>query len=178
MFTIEDLIKKAKSGHQHSMNKIVDKFMYFIIKKAGKYKIPSYDFEDLVQHGCLSVIKAVHLYKIGSSSFTSYCTNSVVNNFNALLKSQIKHYREVQDSDILGMQSYDFTLEDEITAYEETERIEASMSELTDIERNIIRSVYIKDRTLKKTAEDLKIKYRHAIDIRKSALKKMKKYFR
>ena len=95
MFIIEKLVKRAKNGDRAAMDEIIEKFRYFVIKQSGKYKIPSYDFEDLVQHGYLSIIKAVKLYKPGRSSFTTYCTNAVINNFNALLRGQIKHFRGV-----------------------------------------------------------------------------------
>lgn len=178
MFTIEELVSKAKSGNKKSMEQIIQKFTYFIIKKSAKYKIPSYDFEDLVQHGYLSVIKAVMLYKLGKGSFTSYCTNSIVNNLNALLKKQIKHYREVQDEGILSIQPYDFTLEDEVIAYDESEKILRSLSILKDTERKIIISVYIEGKTLKETSETLNINYRQAIAIKRKALYKLKKYLK
>lgn len=178
MFIIEELLKSARSGDEKSINEIIKKFTYFIIKKLSKYKIPSYDFEDLVQHGYLSVIKAVKLYKIGSGSFTTYCTNSIVNNFNALLKGQIKHYREIQDDGILSIQPYDFTLEDEIIAYDEIEKINREVDKLSDIEKKIIKSVYIDRITLKKTAEMLNINYRKAIEIKKESLNKLKKYLK
>ncbi|WP_049781926.1 sigma-70 family RNA polymerase sigma factor [Clostridium ljungdahlii] len=160
------------------MDSIIAKFTCFIIKKAYKYNIPSYDFDDLVQHGYLSVIKAVKLYKIGKGSFTTYCTNSIVNNFNALLKGQIKHFREVQDEGVLSIQPYDFTLEDEVIAFDQAEKIKLALCKLQDIEIKVIKSVYMEGRTLKETAEMLNIKYRHAIEIKKSALNKLKKYLK
>ena len=178
MVTIEEIVKKAKSGDKNSMDSIISKFSCFIIKKACKYKIPSYDFEDLVQHGYLSVIKAVKLYKMGKGSFTTYCTNSIVNNFNALLKVQIKHFREVQDEGVLSIQPYDFTLEDEVIAYDQSEKIRLELYKLEDTEIKIIKSVYMEDRTLKETAEMLNIKYRQAIEIRKAALDKLKKHLK
>ncbi len=118
------------------------------------------------------------LYKPGKDSFTSYCTNSIVNNLNALLKKQVKHYREVQDEGILSIQPYDFTLEDEVIAYDELEKVLRSLNILQDSERKIIRSVYIEGRTLKETSEILNIKYRQAITIKKEALSKLKKYLK
>ena len=174
MFIIEELLKSARSGDENSMNEIIKKFTYFIIKKASKYKIPSFEFEDLVQQGYLSVIKAVKLYKMGSGSFTTYCTNSIVNNFNALLKGQIKHYREIQDEGILSVQPYDFTLEDEVIAYDEAYKINIAADKLPDIEKKVVKLVYIDGETLKKTAEILNINYRKAIEIKKESLNKLK----
>ncbi len=176
MFIIEELVKRAKDGDKAAVDEIIEKFKYFIIKQAAKYSVPSYDFEDLVQHGYLSIIKAVHLYKIGRGSFTTYCTNAVINNFNALLKGQIKHYREIQDEDIINSELYEFTLEEEFIAYEETKRVKNALDKLQDTEKNIITSVYIKDKTLKEAAVHFDITYKKAIKLRKEALRKLRKY--
>lgn len=178
MFIIEDIIKRAKGGDSEATREIIEKFNYFIIKQAGKYKIPSYDFDDLLQHGYLSVIKSINLYKTGKSSFTTYCTNAVINNFNALLKGEIKHFREVPDENMASRERYDFTLGDETTAYEETERIMEAMDKLSPLEKNIITQVYIKDKTLKETSSKCKISYRKAIEVKKSALNKMRKFIK
>jgi len=142
VFIIEELIKRAKGGESTATNEIIQKFSCFIIKQEAKYRVPSYDFNDLVQHGYLSVIKAVHLYKIGRGSFTTYCTNAVINNFKALLKGEIKHLREVQDDTIIDLKPYDFTLEDEIIAYDEAQKVNKAMDKLESIEKDIIRLVY------------------------------------
>lgn len=176
VFIIEELVKRAKDEDISAVNEIIEKFKYFIIKQASKYQIPSYNFDDLVQHGYLSVIKSVKLYNIKKKAFTTYCTNAIINNFNALLKGQIKHYREVQDDNIVDLKEYDFTLEDEVIAYEEVQKINKGMEKLDDIEKNIIKYVYIDDKTLKKAAADCNVNYRKAIEIKKEALSKLRKY--
>ncbi|MCD3218208.1 sigma-70 family RNA polymerase sigma factor, partial [Clostridium botulinum C] len=55
---MENIIKRAKEGDRASIISIIEKYKPFIFKIAHKYNIPGYDFEDLVQHGYLSVIKA------------------------------------------------------------------------------------------------------------------------
>ena len=149
-----------------------------LLNKHPNIKIPSYDFDDLVQHGYLSVIKSVKLYKVEKRSFTTYCTNAVINNFKALLKGQIKHYREVQDDNIIDLKEYDFTLEDEIIAYDEAQKVNKAMDKLESIEKDIIRLVYIEGKTLKEAAADCDINYRKAIEIKKEALNKLRKYLK
>lgn len=178
VFIIEELVKRAKDGEISAINEIIEKFSYFIIKQAAKYKVPSYDFDDLVQHGYLSVIKSVKLYDIGKRSFTTYCTNAVINNFNALLKGQIKHYREVQDDNIIDLKEYDFTLEDEVIAYDEAQKIRRAMEKIEGIEQDIIKAVYIDGKTLKEAAFDYNVNYRKAIEIKKEALNKLRKYLK
>lgn len=150
---------------------IIDKFSCFVIKQAGKYRIPSYDFDDLVQQGYLSVIRAINLYKIGRGSFTIYCTNAVINNFKALLKGETKHLREVQNDSIIDLKRYDFTLEDEVIAYDEAQKVKNALDKLEVIERDIIKLVYIEGKTLKEEAVHCDLNYRKAIEIKKEAYK-------
>jgi len=174
LFIIEELVKKAKNYDRAAMDEILEKFKYFVYKQAGKYIIPSYDYEDLVQHGYLSIIKAVHQYNLDKRSFTTYCTNAVINNYNALLKRKIKHFREIQDQNILDMQVYDFTLEDEVIAYEQTKKLQVALDNLQELERRIIYSVYMEGMNLKEAAADSDVNYRKAIEIRKKSLIKLR----
>lgn len=176
VFIIEELVKRAKNEDRVAVEEIIGKFKYFVIKQASKYSIPSYDFEDLVQHGYLSIIKSIHLYNTGRGSFTTYCTNAVINNFKALLKRQIKHYREIQDENAINLETYDFTLENEVIAYEEVAKVKKALDNLQGTEKRIIESVYIKGTTLKKAAADCGINYRKAIKVRREALRKLRNY--
>lgn len=178
MFIIEKLVKRAKEGDSSAVNEIISKFSCFVIKEAAKYRIPSYEFEDLIQHGYLSIIRAIYLYKIGKGSFTTYCTNAVINNFKALLKGRIKHLREIQDDSIINLKVYDFTLEDEVIAYDEAQKVRKALDKLQGIEKDIIEVVYIKGQTLKEAAADFNINYRRAIEIKKEALNKLRKYLK
>ena len=171
---METLVKSARNGSNESMEIILNKFNYFIIKHAGKYIVPSHDFDDLIQHGFLSIIKAVYLYKLGSNNFTTYCTNAIINNYKALLKGHIKHFREVQNEAILGLQVYDFTLEDEVIAHDETKRIMEVLKNLSTEERNIISGVYLQHRPLTEVAVTCSINYRKAVEIKKKALNKLR----
>ena len=74
---MEKLIEKAKDKDEIATSEIIERFKYLILKEASKYYIPGYEFEDLVQHGYLSVIKAISMYKLGSNSFNGYCINTI-----------------------------------------------------------------------------------------------------
>jgi RNA polymerase sporulation-specific sigma factor len=112
--------KGIKTGDEEAVGEVINKYKYLILKEASKYRIPSYEFEDLVQQGYLSVIKAIGRYKLGSNSFNGYCIRSIRTNFKALLKGKIKHYREVPNAEPISIgvaAEYSFTLEDEVIAY-------------------------------------------------------------
>jgi len=117
---MEKLVEKAKKSEEGASAEIIEKFKYLVYKEASRYHIPGYAMDDLIQHGYLSILKAIAMYKLGSNSFNAYCINSIRMNFKALLKGQIKHFREVPNNDMLDFdtaENYEFTLEDEVIAY-------------------------------------------------------------
>lgn len=149
---MHQLIKKYRRGDNRALQKIIDNFIPLILKEASKYKIKCYDYEDLVQYGYLSVIKAANMYKGEDKNFKFYCIKAIKQNYKALLKGEIKHHREIpNDKDIYP---YEFTLEDEIMAYEKTKEVYKALDDLAKEEKNIIEGFYFKDKTIKNIAKD------------------------
>ncbi|MCB2289432.1 sigma-70 family RNA polymerase sigma factor [Clostridium sp. CS001] len=158
---------------------IIERYKFLIIRLAGQYHIPSYEFDDLVQQGYLSVIKAVSLYNLGSNTFDGYCIHSIRTNFKALLKGKIKHYREVPNSEPIGpnvSDPYSFTLEDEIIAYDEAKRLYAALEKLAPLERAVVERFYLIQDSLKEIACEGEYSYYDYMKIKNKALEKLKKY--
>ena len=179
MFILEILVEKAKNGDRKSLMDIIERYKFLIIKLAGSYYIPSYEFDDLVQHGYLSVIKAVNLYKLGSNTFNGYCIHAIRTNFKALLKGEINHYREVPNAEPISSgvsEGYEFTLEDEFIAYEEAQRLYAALEKLDPVERDVVARFYLRCDSLREIACDGDNSYYHYRKIKDKALKKLKKY--
>ena len=165
---MENIIKRAKEEDRASIISIIEKYKPFIFKCAHKYNIPGYDFQDLVQHGYLSVIKAIHKYTLGSNSYNGYFINSISLNFKALLKGEIKHFREVPDDKIMEKDDYyDFTLEDEIIAYDEVEKLHKLLDKLKPLEREIINRHYLNGESFCDIACSLDVKYDRVIYLKK-----------
>ncbi|KOC48216.1 sigma-70 family RNA polymerase sigma factor [Clostridium botulinum] len=172
---MENIIKRAKEGERASIISIIEKYKPFIFKCACKYKIPGYDFEDLVQHGYLSVIKAIHKYTLCSHSYNGYFINSISLNFKALLKGEIKHFREIPDDKIMDKDDYyDFTLEDEIIAYDEVEKLYKSLNKLEPLEREIINRHYLRGESYREIACSLDIKYDRVIYLKKRGVRNIR----
>ncbi|WP_291637204.1 sigma-70 family RNA polymerase sigma factor [Clostridium sp.] len=174
---MEKLVEKAKNKEDRATEEIIEKFKYLIFKEASKYYIPGYDLEDLIQHGYLSVIKAIAMYKLGSNSFNGYCINSIRLNFKALLKGQIKHFREVPNNDMLDFDcvaNYEFTLEDEVIAYDEVKKLYVALDTLDPVEREIIERYYIWGQPLGEIACDSDKSYHKFARIKKKALEKLR----
>ena len=174
---MEKLVEKAKNKEDNATEQIIEKFKYLIFKEAAKYHIPGYELEDLIQHGYLSVIKAISMYKLGSNSFYGYCITAIKMNFKALLKGQIKHFREVPSNEMLDFDTagdYEFTLEDEVIAYEEVKKLYAALDKLEPLEREIIERYYILDQPLGEIACDSEKSYHQFARIKKKALEKLR----
>ncbi|OOB76491.1 RNA polymerase subunit sigma [Clostridium haemolyticum] len=173
---MENIIKRAKEEDRASIISIIEKYKPIIFKSAHKYNIPGYDFQDLVQHGYLSVIKAIHKYTLGSNSYNGYFINSISLNFKALLKGEIKHFREVPDDKIMDKDDYyDFTLDDEIIAYDEVEKLYKSLNKLEPLEHEIISRHYLKGESYSEIACSLDVKYDRVIYLKKRGFLKIRK---
>ncbi|KOA78096.1 RNA polymerase sigma factor [Clostridium botulinum] len=172
---MEEVIRKARGGDVKSINSIINKYKNFVFKKAAGYNIPGYDFEDLVQHGYLSIIKAIRMYRLGSSSYNGYFLNAISTNFAALLKGEIKHFREVPDDNILNKdEEYEFTVEDEVIVYDQVKKLYEAMDKLQPLEREIISRYYINDESFKDIANDKKLLYDRTTYLRRRAIRKLR----
>ena len=173
--TIEELVLKAKEGDEEATKLIIDKYTGFIIKEASKYRIPSFDFDDIVQHGYLTVIKSIKIYKSNSNSFHGYVINAIKNNIGDLLRGNIKHYREIPDESIVQKDSgdYSFTIEDEIIAYDEVKKLYEALDKLSEQERDIINEFYFNERNMREYADTNNIKYHTLMQRKRKTLRKL-----
>ncbi|MBU3159835.1 sigma-70 family RNA polymerase sigma factor [Clostridium frigoris] len=174
---MEKLVEKAKNGDSGATELIIGKFKYLIFKESSRYHIPGYETQDLIQHGYLSVIKAIALYKLGSNSFNGYCINAIRMNFRALLQGEIKHFREVPNSNMIdfdAQEHYEFTLEDEVIAYDESKNLYIALNTLEPFERYVLERYYIMGHSLTEIASTTDKSYYQYLRIKKKALKKLK----
>lgn len=175
MFIIEKLIRKAKEGDREAIAAIIEKYKNYVFKKAHNYNVPGYEYEDLIQHGFLSIIKEIHMYKLGSNSYNGYFINSININFAALLKGEIRHYREIPDENILNKdESYEFTIEDEMIAYEQVKELYEALDKLEPEEREILERRYIKEESFSEIACDMNLGYDRTTYLRNRGLKKIR----
>lgn len=176
VFVLYKLLEKYKEGDTEVLNKIIAYFTPIILKEASKWKISCYEYEDLVQHGYLSVIKAVNMFKGEESKFIPYCIKTIKTNYKALLKGEIKHHREIPDENISDKENeYFFTIEDEIIAYENINELYKALDKLTSEEKEVINSFYIKNNSLQKVANSINKSYNSVRYIKNKAIKKLQK---
>ncbi len=174
---IEDLVIRAKDGDSEAVNNIIERYKGLIIKEAARYSIPSYEFEDVIQHGYLTVIKSIKLYKTNSKTFNGYVINAIKNNIGYLLRGNIKHFREVPDDEIAGKCELcsTLTIEDQMIAYEQVKKLYAALDQLNEEERIIIEEFYIKETKLNVLGVKMNSSYRNLSYRKKKALDKLQK---
>lgn len=170
------LLCEYKRGNNKVLEKIIENFTPLILKEAAGYKIKCYDYEDLVQHGYLSVIKACNMYSGNGEDFIPYCIKAIKNNYKALLKGEIKHHREIPDEYILNKaEDYMFTLEDEVIAYEKVKELYDVLDKLSSNERYIIGSFYIENKAMGEIASTTSKSYNEVRYAKDKAIKKLQK---
>ncbi len=178
VFVLYKLLEKYKKGDREALTKIIAYFIPIILKEAPKWKISCYEYEDLVQHGYLSVIKAVNMFKGEENKFIPYCIKTIKTNYKALLKGEIKHHREVPDENISDKgNEYFFTIEDEIIAYENIKELYKALDKLTPEEKEVIDSFYIKNNSLQEIASYTNKSYNSVRYTKEKAIKKLQNMF-
>lgn len=98
-------------------------------------------------------------------------------NFKALLKGEIKHFRELPNNEMLDFDTagdYEFTLEDEVIAYQEVKKLYAALDTLEPLEREVIEKYYLLDQALGEIACDSDKSYHQFARIKKKALQKLR----
>ena len=173
---LDQVVSLAQGGDSEAVRFFIEKYTPFCIKECKKYYIPSYEYEDLLQHCYLSIIKAIAQYKVGKNMFTSYVMTSIKNNLGYLLRGEIKHFREVQD--VLNGEcicNYDFNLEEEVIAYDEVLRLREAMYELPPKDKAFIEVCFFKSRNFTESAKKIGCNYQSLLHKKKKILAKLEK---
>lgn len=152
---ILELVRKAKEGDELAVQALMEQYKPFIIKTCYKYKIPSYEFDDLLQYSYLSVIKAIRLYKFGKVHFTSYVMTAIKNNLGDLLRKSIKIYREMHEEEGFTFDYADesFEVDHDLLEKESREELKKALGTLDNEDRELISEFYEKKMPIIAVAE-------------------------
>lgn len=186
---MENLLIKAKNNDNTAKEEIINMYQPLIIKEAKRIFLKNRTFEDLVQIGVISLLKAIKLYDLsrGAQSFSSYALWSIKNGYISLLRSEIRYNEEVslnnfcKDSDIEIVDS----LVDENEDIENTtintlynENIRLAFSKLDKEEQDILRFLYIENEkpNLSKYCRARNKDYYYCSQLKNRALKRLKAF--
>lgn len=172
---LEEWVIRAKSGEFGSKEKILEAFKPCVFKQANKYKIPSYDFEDLINEGYGALLKSIDVYIPGKGSFASFCKSFIENNFKVLLRNSKIRDSRVEYTDVIyeredGVGS---PLE-QIVENDCMDRLMRAVGELSEDEFELVSFVYFKGNTLQAFAKKHGISYSRARWRKEGILKKVR----
>ncbi|SDP07034.1 sigma-70 family RNA polymerase sigma factor [Clostridium gasigenes] len=186
-----DLLILAKNGDEKSKEKLIDKYYGLIIHQTKPVFLNGYTFEDLIQTGVESVLKAINSFDInkGIESFNAYIFWSIKNNFNYLCRNEIRHSQCLSLNIVMkdDMESIDLieskeTLEEIVFKTVTLKELRFSLQLLDKEELELISFLYLNDSTDKKQYlskyAQLKGKdYYYCTNLKKRALEKLKSAF-
>jgi len=153
---IFNILFKAKNHNKDAILFFIEKYQPLIRKYAFKYKLKSFDKDDLIQTGSISVITAINKYDLskGSDSIDSYIINSIKNGFRNLARNQIKYNDESslniptdEDNEIEDLISDSFNLEEYIINSSMNDLLKNILKALSPDEYKLIKIAYLTPNT-------------------------------
>lgn len=173
----------AQSGDENAQEEIIYMFEGYVYTVASGYYIKNYDMDDLIQLGRMSVYKAIKLYNPESASrgFMYYAMNAVKKNFmNEFRKCGRYNYEmslneknKESEMEYIDAIEDDTDIEDDYEKKIIKEKLLEAVSELPDLEREIIIWKFYLERPLKEYAALHNMNYSHIRYHEKTALKKI-----
>lgn len=182
MSEVEALVLKAKHGDRCAILDLIDHYKPFIEKAIRKVSLSSFDKDDLMQIGYVSLINSLNKYKEGSNSFCGYAYRAIVNSINYTVRSNVKHNnvslnKPLGNSNNIGLVDLledQINLEDTLLAQETNKNIRHALKSLSKKELELIILLYYSKVSLKKYATQKNISYQTAVRRKKAVLKKLR----
>lgn len=179
---MRNLIIKAKQEDKQALGEIIDKFIPLINNTANSFYIYGHDTEDIKQIATLSIIKAIKTFDITKEElFTAYVNKCVKNSmYKEIEKATKVYYKDKESKEISQLLeekdiiSDALSLQDEFIKKEEKLNLEKAISLLEDSERNLLKEIYVENKTLTDYAKENNIEYHKARYSKESTIKKLK----
>lgn len=178
----EDLVLRAKQGDKLALEKLMDRFKFYIIKCSNNVYINGHDRDDLIQIGYISLKNAVDKYDLARGNFTSYVQSAIKYNFNYLIREKARENyvtslntfiaEDVELGDIVGVEA---SFEEEIMKNEILKQLRKCIDKLPIDLREIIDYCYINNKgNFKQYSQVKNIKYSTLIKKKDLALETLK----
>lgn len=180
---LETLVLEAKHGNKAALEEIIYRFKGFIVKTIRGIYISGYEFEDLSQIGCITLIKAVQKYEpTKNSNFVSYATSAIKNNFYYEIRQKCKINAEsslnLETEDgliIMDNLSSEENIEETVVFEESMSELKSALSQLSKDEMDFIQFVYLDGGKMKAYSDLHNVKYITLVKKKERILKKLKK---
>lgn len=166
------------------MEEIIERYTPFVVKTARSIYVKGQDLSDLIQIGQASIIKAVNMYDTTrENAFTTYVFNTVRRTLYLLIRSSVKNSRccslhsvNKEGSELIDTLESSENIEEDSVKREEKDMLSKALGKLCEKDKEIICWFYFQNRNLKDYARFKEVSYRTAVDRKKKALMKLKKY--
>lgn len=147
---LNQLVSMAKEGDKNALQKIMEKFMPFIVKITKSVYIRGMDDDDLKQIGCISIMHAVEKFDLErSKNFTTYVTTAIRNNYYYEIRKKanerfsISLDAPIEDGLTLeDMLQGEIDLEEDYLEKEEREKLQESIKHLSLEEKELLLIIY------------------------------------
>lgn len=172
---MEKLVEKAKNGDSEAAMELLLEFSPFIQNSARKIYIQNHDFEDMVQIGRLSFLKALEMYdNSGGFSFPAYAVNAVKNNYrNEIRKAASTEY--VCDTEKLCQIPSDENMENNFIKKETANILRECLRHIPKEDMDLIDWYYFKGLSIKEYAAVHGLPYNLVVKKKQRILKRLKK---
>lgn len=171
---LEQLLLSAKNGDDEAKKKIIDNYKNYIYNQAFKYKILSYDLEDVISHASMTVLRCIETFDYKkNSNFTSYVTKSISNNLLDLAQKDIKKNGLNTTEDKLRYIKSEIELETDIIVSLEIKKLHQALKILTIEDLQLINAIYYEKRSIREISKELGISYATVFNRRKVILKQL-----
>ena len=179
---MEDLIIKSKQGDKSALEEILRMFQPLINNTAISFYIYGYEDEDIKQIARLAIIKAVKKFNIDlSNSFPTYVKEVIRNTmYKEIDKAQKVYFKDkiskeiAKVIDIKEIVDENIDIQEEFIKKEKTKELEKAISLLKEEERNLLKYIYIKEKTLKDYSKENNIEYYKCRYMKDKIIKQLK----
>lgn len=141
-----DILIKAKNGDKKCKEEIIKRYTPLVYKFSLNYFVVGDTDEDLRQRGYVSILHAINMYDIEKgSNFTAYIKNTVINNYNVLVRNTMKlqgvsslNRTNDEGFEILDLIESDENIENDIIKKENINELRRALNNLNEEEREFI----------------------------------------
>ena len=179
---MKDLILKSKEGSKEALEEIIRAFNPLINNTALSFYIYGYEDEDIKQVARLAIIKAVNKFNIELiDSFPSYVKEVVRNTiYKEISKAEKVYFKEKISKEIAVVIDIKEIIDEEVDIQEDyikkekIKDLEKIISLLKEEERNLLKEIYVKRKTLKEYSENNNLEYHKCRYMKEKILKQLK----
>lgn len=179
------LIMNAKNGDEEAKLALLSRYKPLIFKYSLKIHLKGFDFDDLLQHGTLSVLNAIDKYNLNKDAkfLDSYIINTIKNNYANLQRNQSKKSTETSlntpventDNEVIDLIPCDESTEGIAMKNLVAKEILNALNTLTLEEQELLLHVYItRDFTVKGYCHFKNISYYEGRKMNKRVLAKLR----